>query len=456
MQRNGSRRVLAASIAVLLASVPQAHAADVIVTVTPIPAPTISPFDPADPPTNPPLGSKESADTQESVKVNPGTPGFHEDVTPNANGSFTDTLTVNTATKVNVTGTDNIRIPDPSDPPSDSDKQLLDHEKGHAALDSNSFSRDAQKKTEEAFKGLNGMTFTGTGATKADAVTAARTALANELKMRSDAAQKEILRQATVLGNKYDDVTDHGLNDIGSIDTAQKGVDEALAERDKAPAAGSSPSSPDPSKKHASTAPDPATLTYDEASRALGFGGDLLLQYGSDPLDPLLGRGVVSIDAMLLIGLSDNGSYHLTDTELHITDSVTGMELLKAYIFEPAYMASTLPGFAGMIEGYLDIPPAFTGDVNNFIGSSLLDGLGTGFWFYLNDPLFDSNGNVLIASGDSIDGSLKFGTPTPEPSSAVLLILPLTLFVALHRRQMLATRKRWLNRGHGWRTQNPG
>jgi hypothetical protein len=82
-----------------------------------------------------------------------------------------------------------------------------------------------------------------------------------------------------------------------------------------------------------------------------------------------------------------------------------------------------------MIEGYLDIPPDYTGDVNNLIGSPLLDSGPTGFWFYLNSPLFDSGGNILIASGDSIDGSLKIGTPTPEPNYSVLLML---LAFAIH------------------------
>jgi hypothetical protein len=141
-----------------------------------------------------------------------------------------------------------------------------------------------------------------------------------------------------VLGDKYDDVTDHGLNDKGTIDSAAKGMTEALAERDKAPAAGSKPNAPDPSKAHASTAPDPASVSYDAGSGSLLFGGDTTLQYGNDPLDPILGRGLVLIDPMYLIGLADNGSYHLTDTELHITDTATGAELLKAYILESAYL----------------------------------------------------------------------------------------------------------------------
>lgn len=432
MQRNRSCRLFATFgvlVAILFASVPQAEAADdVVVTVIPIPPPKISPFDPADPPKD--LKPLEEGDTQEKVNVQTGNPGLSVDPKKNSDGTFTEILTVTTATKVTVSATDNIRIPDPGDPPSDSDKQLLDHEKGHAVLDSNSFSRDAKKKTEEAFKGLKGMTFTGNGATPKDASIAARTALGKELNKRSDAAQKKLTIQSGVLGDLYDDITHHGLNDKGPVDTATKGVTKALEDRDKAPQAGSAPSSPDSSRPHASTAPDPATLSYDADSGSLLFGGDLLLQYGSDPLDPILGRGRVSVDPMLLIGLADNGSYHLTDTELHITDIVTGLELLKAYIFEPAYMPSTLPGFAGMIQGYLDIPPDFTGDVNNVINSRLLAGAPNGFWFYLNQPLFDSNGNVLIGSGDSIDGSLKIGTANPEPSSALLLIVPLALMGA--------------------------
>jgi hypothetical protein len=68
------------------------------------------------------------------------------------------------------------------------------------------------------------------------------------------------------------------------------------------------------------------------------------------------------------------GVNQLADGMVRSLNATTGAE--NGFISQiPAYMPSTLPGFAGMIEGYPDIPPAFTGDLDNSVGSSSLQAL---------------------------------------------------------------------------------
>jgi hypothetical protein len=360
-------------------------------------------------------------------------------VTPNDNGTFTVTVKLADAVAVTVSGTDTIRIAEPSNPPTSVEKALLEHENGHAELDRNEFQRDAQAKTLQIFNGVRSIEFKGTGDTKQAALDAATASLKAEIDRRAELVANAISSQAKVLGDMYDDLTDHGKNDKGPIDSAKKGVDAALAKRDSAASAGSTSNSPDPQKPHGSTSPDPATISYDAGLGAFTFGGNTTLQYGGDSLDPILGRGVVEVNPMLLIGLQDNGTYHLADTEMSIFDEQTGDRLLKAYLLGLAYMPSSLPGFAGMIEGSLGILPAFTGNTDNFLDSPLLSGLQaaadagepTEFWFYTSSPRFDADGN-LLAGADPIDGSMKIGIGTPEPES-VIMLLSIVVILALSR-----------------------
>jgi hypothetical protein len=145
---------------------------------------------------------------------------------------------------------------------------------------------------------------------------------------------------------------------------------------------------------------------------------------------------------MVSIGLQSNGTIHLGDSELSIQKN--GELLLHGYLIEGAYMSSSLPGFAAMIQASLDIPPDFTGaGINNSIGSPVLATLngyiGTGehlpmFWFYTNQPLFDANGQSVTLSSE---GVMKFGIPVPEPSTATLIFVGLMLLcsVAWHRQR---------------------
>ena len=155
--------IIAATFAVVILACPlAARAQDATVTVTPFPAPTTTTFDPAHPPANPPL-REDNADTVENIGVIRGRPATTVDPSgPDANGDFTVTANLKTGPDpATISAMDTIRIPQPATPPSDADQQLLEHEQGHATLDKNDYDKSGKMKTEDAFRGLNGMKFIG-------------------------------------------------------------------------------------------------------------------------------------------------------------------------------------------------------------------------------------------------------------------------------------------------------
>ena len=205
-----------------------------------------------------------------------------------------------------------------------------------------------------------------------------------------------------------------------------------LAERD-APPPGKKPGKPDTSKQWGFTAPDPARVFFDPLTDRLSLGGDVLITHTANPLDPIRGRGAFEFDPMLVIGPAANGSIHLADTAFRIRDTFTGELLLDGYLLEVGYMPSTLPGFAGMIQAFLDIPPVFAGGISNTIASDLLDGLAAAsfsgdaptVWFYADLPLFDPGGQSQIGL-PGVTGNLKAGFSdfrfVPEPPFIWLLL----------------------------------
>ncbi len=119
---------------------------------------------------------------------------------------------------------------------------------------------------------------------------------------------------------------------------------------------------------------------------------------------------------------------------------------------------SNLEGFAGMIQGFLDVPPAFAEGTDNTIGSAFLAdiqaaadaGEDTTFWFYTSTALLDSLGDPMAAgggtmplggpaaSGTPITGSMKLGValvPTPTAILAGLILLPILLVGRICRRR---------------------
>jgi hypothetical protein len=416
-------RPVVAGVALALAfAAATAVAGDVTVTASPWGGPTVNTFDPNKPPgtpadptkpgdlPGPPVDSdgKPIIPSDEAAVATPAyTSSFKFTFSNNANG----TVTVKTIDATIGGGT---TIYDPND----ADKQLKDHELGHDKLNKFEYDKDAKTKFEQALQNAVGKVYPNKAVAQA--------AIA---KLIADNAAASLFKQWSDIGEDYDKYTDHGKNDVKDPGTGKPidtdtGVSKAEADQTKAAAAGSNPSSPDLTQPHASTAPDPATVSFDPTTSRLSFGGDLLVNFTNDPTDPIIGRGQFQIDPMVLIGPTGNGAVHLSDTEVRIVDVPTGATLLDGYLDQVAYMPSTLPGFAGMIEGDLDILPDYVGGINDTIGSPFLQGLDaartagtpTAVWFYADQALFDAQGDSLTAGSD-VGGSLKMGVPNPEPST---------------------------------------
>ena len=386
--------------------VPQASAAPPTVTATPMVTNPVVVFDPskaagtpAGPPNNlpgPPVDAKKmptvpaGADAVTSCDAR-GTAG------PNG---------------VTVTGVVTIYVPVlPANPTAEEtqvDQELRAHEQGHVDLCKNEYAKNAQKKFSEAISDLTGTT----------------------LQKALDRGREAFLDQEKILSDKFDRLTKDGTSNTV---TASQGVSMALAERD-APPPGEAPGKPDTSKQWGFTAPDPARVFFDPLTNRLSLGGDVLITDTANPLDPIRGRGAFEFDPMLVIGPAANGSIHLADTAFRIRDTFTGDLLLNGYLLEIGYLPSTLPGFAGMLQGFLDIPPLFAGGISNTIASQLLDAFAAGslagdapaVWFFADQPLFDPGGHSQTGLPFEITGNLKGGFSdyrfVPEPASVWLLL----------------------------------
>lgn len=383
-----------------------------VVTVTPIPPtppPTI--FDPNNPPNNLPPG--ENADTSMDVQVTGG----------NASGTFDGTtLTVTQVGPVKVEGSITTRLP------SDAGQGLKDHEGGHDTLSRDEYNRTAKKKTEDAFRGLQGMKFTGTGNTPQERLENAQKQLNDEITARQTRAAQGIGSQSGTLNNKYDKLTGHGTN---TTVTTPAGMTAAKKELGLAAASGVVPLTPGTAV--AGGANQPVGISFNAETSLLTFdlSAAAVTLFSHDAGDPLNGASL-SLFPLPLIGLQENGTTSLATSEFDIISG--GETVLHGFLVEAAYFpVSSVEGFAGMIQGYLDIPPEYTGaGINNFLGSQFLSdyqqqfssdttaGLST-LWLYTTEPLFDSSGQYRSTSGV---GALRFGIAhAPESGSSFLYML---------------------------------
>jgi len=389
--------------------------------LTPLPDPTIQTFDPNTPPAD--LGSGEKADAKTTVSLS-GTfsTGFNNQ---------TKKFFVKDVDPVEVSGQTVIRQPN------NADDDLKKHEQGHHTLSKNEYDQRAAKKVADALCGFKGMMFMGAGNTFQERAADAEKQAQAEYDRRLDRAKKAIESQMKTLSAKYDSLTDHSKSP--TVDT-DKGIKEALKERDRAPGAGSNLWRPDTEKPFAAVSGP--TLLYDPATDVLTLSGNLLFDTAANATDPILGTGQAVVGSIITIGPQQNGTVHLSDTTFDIINSTNGDVLLNAFLFELAYMPSSLPDFPGMIQGYLDIPPPFAAQgVSNTIGSPFLDGLQqaslaneiTSFWFYTNQPVFDAEGLPLLGEGGTT-GQLVAGIATPEPGTLSLFGLGL-LGLAVRRRR---------------------
>lgn len=401
-----ARQILrAASIALLAAS----SVFGQVVTVSDWGPAVTEPFDSAHPPAD--LADGEAADATPFVEV---AGAAHSGTWDGAE------YVVKKVDPVTAKGHTRIRVP------TDADATLTGHEAGHDALNKNEYDKNAKRKVDEAFKGFNGMKFKGDGATDAERQASALAKATAESDKRKLQAQDAIQAQMNTLGQKFDSLTSNGTST--TTNTAE-GKRQAIAERDKAPDAdkqGYVPSSHDPFASGTGRAI--FDLPGSRISLA-GAGALASIEQTSFLGDPLVNRGLFQIDPLVVIGLTDSGAVHLSDTTLRLIDQLTGQTLLTAFLFEVAYKPSTLPDFAGMVQAYLDLPPDFTGALDNFIGSPFLNGLRqaasagrmTTFWFFAQDDLFDAAGKPVADSS----GLAMIGIGIPEPGGLALVALAL-------------------------------
>lgn len=409
----------------LLPALP-AVAADTSVTVQPWGATQTSVFDPAKPagtpadPTKPGDLPGPPVDAQGTPLLKPGEAGaavYKVEASFSYRGSGAGGKVTITKVDAVVSGSTVIYLP------TGATQQLIDHENGHDTLYREEYVNNAQKKVSESMATLVGSQY----ANQADAEAAIRSALQNR-------GTGSIKQQMEISVAKFDRVTNKGNNDLvdpttGKAVDTPSGIALTKAEWAKAPPAGQAPGKPAENKPQAATAPDPARVFFEQTTSRLSFGGDLDVKYAANPLDPISQHGLLQIDSLIAIGPLANGGIHLSDTALRIVDQQTSEPLLNGYLLQVAYLPSTLPGFSGMIQGFLDIPPDFAEGISNTIGSDFLAGMSaassrgeqTSFWFFADQPLFDPGGDSLIGQ-TGVSGSMKIGI-IAEPATLLLVLV---------------------------------
>jgi len=385
---------------------------DPTINVAPLPSTTTTTFDPKNPPAD--LKKNEDAHTEIDVQAR----GGRFDLTSSDGTNFT----ISNIDPIDISGSITIELP------TDAPAQLKSHESGHDRLDRFEYNRTALAKATAAFRGFAGMVFKGVGSTPQERLADAEKQANAEQNRRLDQAAHGIKDQSNTLGDKYDTLTKSGTS---KTESSAQGEADAKKELKLAFAPGSVPLTPGLTEVYTTIGTsDPPTVTYNPLTAQLSF------DFHSSPVDfstkggtdPILGA-LLAASPLQVIGLQANGTMQLATSNFSI--SKDGVDVLQGFVIEAAYMPSTLPGFGGMIQGYLDVPPPFTGaGINNTIGSPFLDSYQSAlddpttahlstFWFYTNQPLFDSNGAVLTTFSA---GVLKVGMAqsVPEPTGLAL------------------------------------
>jgi len=362
------------------------------VTVTPNPygSPAITTFPPGTPPSD--LKPGESADATARATVDAGAEGVM--FVPNGDGTFS-------ITKIEATTSGSTTIRQPANAGDD----LKNHELGHDTLFKDEYDKNAKRKAETALKELLGKKF--------NSVQEMQDAFSATLKKAGAAIEQ----QMQTLSDKYDKLTHHG---DGTGAPTNAGITDAKKERDNAKPAGQNAQVPNIPSGQSSN-----FHAVIDAADHVQFQGTSAITNPAVASDPINTRGQLVIEPLIRIGLQENGSTYLSDGHLQIVDSVTGNVLLDGFLFEAAIMPSSLPGYAEMIQAYLDIPPALAGGITNSIGSPLLaemdaeaaGGVPFSFWFFANGSLAGAGGTT----GDAVIGAV------PEPGTLLLVIPALVL-----------------------------
>lgn len=327
--------------------------------------------------------------------------------------------------------------------PDDADQDLKDHEAAHHTLFKEEYDANAKKKLDAAMNGFIGMTFTGQGQTQQEKQDDAAQQAEDEYNKRLDRALAAIAQQGQTVGEKFDKLTEHGTgtsNDTSEgkpLDT-DAGLDETRAEKAKAPDAGKQAYIPNQISEPYVLAS--VGLDVDDATDMISLSGTASIAGGVSALDPVLGAEI-SISDLIYIGMLNNGAGLVSDGALQITDPGSGNVLLDGFLFELAFMPSTIDGFSNMLQGYLDVPPIFAGGVDP-TGSEFLSALDATssdpnnlsmFYYLFDDPLpMDGDGNLTTTA---LTGTIKIGiAPVPVPAGLPLLLAAGVLLIRVGRR----------------------
>lgn len=302
------------------------------------------------------------------------------------------------------------------------DSKLMKHEKGHHTLFKWEYDRRIQQKFKTRLDTLL-RDWSNSSPNTQQGADAAAAALETKVSEVGNIAYDIAYRQLDQTSWKFDKLTDHGRN----IVTADQGITKAKEELTR-PGAGTE--SETPLQSWTGGVGDTSTVSFDSVTGTVAFAGNLIFDNAPVAEDTLIGRAAIEIEPMIWIGKLDNGATWLGDTAIGIRDTVSGEVLAEGLLLEAAWTESTLPGYAGMLQAYLDIPPDWTGCFDNFIDSELLEDLYEAsqsetleamFWFFADAEVFDSDGLPLDPGAD-ITGSIMLGV-VPEPATLVLLAL---------------------------------
>jgi len=292
----------------------------------------------------------------------------------------------------------------------------------------------ARHKVEDAMRGFKGMKFVGQGTTDADRLADAVAKASAERDRRMDRALDAIIKQMDVFGKKYDKLTSHGTNP--QVNSAQ-GVQMTKQEREHAEFVFVSTGTPDSSRVNA-TVGTGTTITYLANTDEVALAGSLVFTAAGDRHDTVIGHGQLHIDPATIIGIQVDGSMHLSDTSLQITDNATGRVLMDAFLYRLEYRPGGPYGAAGTIRGSIDIPPSFASGISNLIGSLFLDGMQfasnqgspTAFWCFAEKPLFSSDGTPTIESGVPVNVTIGVSATPSVPASSTWGLLILAIGIA--------------------------
>jgi len=154
---------------------------------------------------------------------------------------------------------------------------------------------------------------------------------------------------------------------------------------------------------------DPQQAFFDGFIQRLHFPIGQPIDASFTPLDPIVGRGRIEIEPMVIVGAQPDSTVLLSDARFRIRDITNGDPLLDGFLLQVGYLPARPGRHPDMIQAYLDVPPAFAHGVNNTIGSPFLAAMQLAeganelpmLWMYPSAPMFDAaaRGICIVAPG---------------------------------------------------------